>query len=180
MNSVSSVAGIRPPATTVARLRCTSLPTPVASAAGNMPTVATVAVISTGRNRSPAPASTASSKRHALLAHAIEVRHHDDAVHHRDAEQRDEADARRDVERHAGDMQRDQSAERRQRHDTDDQEDLAQHAEFGIEQHHHGRQHQADDQPEARLGALLAFELAAPFDVIFAAGRTKPFASIAL
>ncbi len=43
IKSVSSVAGMRPPATTVAMLRCTSLPTPVASAAGSMPSVATVA-----------------------------------------------------------------------------------------------------------------------------------------
>ena len=61
MSSVSSVAGMSPPATTVARLRCTSLPTPVASAAGSMPTVATAAVISTGRSRSAAPAITASA-----------------------------------------------------------------------------------------------------------------------
>ena len=60
MNSVSKVAGMRPPATTVARLRWTSLPTPVAHAAGNMPTVATDAVMSTGRKRSLAPISTAS------------------------------------------------------------------------------------------------------------------------
>ena len=57
---MSSVAIRSPPATTVARLRCTSLPTPVAMAAGSMPTVATVAVISTGRSRSVAPATTAS------------------------------------------------------------------------------------------------------------------------
>ena len=38
----------RPLAATVARLRCTSLPTPVANAAGNIPTVATEADTSTG------------------------------------------------------------------------------------------------------------------------------------
>ena len=58
MKSVSSVATMRPPTMTVARLRCTSLPTPVAMAAGNMPTVATVDVISTGLKRSAAPSST--------------------------------------------------------------------------------------------------------------------------
>src|SRR6516164_8345995 len=51
-----------PPATTVATPRCTSLPIPVASAAGSMPTVATDAVIKTGRSRSPAPISTASNR----------------------------------------------------------------------------------------------------------------------
>ena len=42
-SKVRKVARIMPPITTVATPRCTSLPTPVASAAGNMPTVATVA-----------------------------------------------------------------------------------------------------------------------------------------
>ena len=51
----------RPPTTTVASPRCTSVPTPVASAAGSMPKLATVAVSSTGRKRSDAPATTAAS-----------------------------------------------------------------------------------------------------------------------
>ena len=41
-------------------------------------------------------------------------------------------------------------------------------AELGVEQHHHQPQHQADDQLEARLGALLALELSAPFEMILA------------
>ena len=49
-----------PPTTTVAMPRCTSLPTPVWIAAGSMPKVATVAVISTGRKRSVAPFMIAS------------------------------------------------------------------------------------------------------------------------
>ena len=44
-----SVAINRPPATTVARLRCTSLPTPVAKAAGSMPAVAAAALCAVGR-----------------------------------------------------------------------------------------------------------------------------------
>ena len=67
------------------------------------------------------------------------------------------------------DMERDQSAERRQRHDAEDEQHLAQHAELGIEQDDHQAQNQAEDQREARLGALLVLEIAAPFDAVFLA-----------
>jgi hypothetical protein len=46
---------------------------------------------------------------------------------------RDEADAGRDVEGDAGEVQRDQSAERRQRHDAKNEHHLAQPAELRIE-----------------------------------------------
>jgi len=61
--------------------RCTSLPTPVCSAAGSMPSVATVAVISTGRSRSVAPRLTASRcYRSAPFVQACHVRCESSAV----------------------------------------------------------------------------------------------------
>ena len=53
--SVSSVADTRPPITTVASGRCTSAPALVETAIGMKPTLATSAVISTGRSRVVAP-----------------------------------------------------------------------------------------------------------------------------
>ena len=178
MNSVSSVAGISPPATTVARLRCTSLPTPVASAAGNMPTVATAAVISTGRSRSPAPVSTASNSgtpcsrmrlRFATMMTPFMTATPNSAM-------KPTPDATLSVV--PVEMQRDQPAERRERHDAEIKQHLAQHAEFGIEQHHHRSQHHADDQREARLRPLLTLELPAPFDVIFFASKATLFCAM--
>ncbi len=86
----------------------------------------------------------------------------------------------RDVEGRAGEMQRDQPAERRQRHDAEDEQHLPQHAELGIEQDDHQPEDQADDQREARLRALLVLELAAPFDAISSSDRTTTFSAIAL
>jgi hypothetical protein len=60
--SVSSVALINPPITTVAIGRCTSAPVPVASAIGTNPRDATSAVIATGRSRVSAPSCSASSR----------------------------------------------------------------------------------------------------------------------
>ena len=54
-SSVSRVALIRPPITTVASGFCTSAPGPVASAIGTNPSDATSAVIATGRSRVIAP-----------------------------------------------------------------------------------------------------------------------------
>ena len=65
-----------------------------------------------------------------------------------------------------GDVQRDQSAERCQRHHTEDQRHLAQRAEFGKQQHDHQAEDQPEDQDEPRLSALLAFEVAAPFEAV--------------
>jgi hypothetical protein len=87
----------QPPTTTVARARCTSVPTPVANAAGSIPTVATVAVMSTGRKRSTAPDRTASRSAQSLLSHPVDVGDHDDAVLHGHAEQGNEADSTGDI-----------------------------------------------------------------------------------
>jgi hypothetical protein len=46
------------------------------------------------------------------FSHAIEIRHHDDAVLHRDAKQRDESDAAGDIEILSSQLQRDQPADR--------------------------------------------------------------------
>jgi hypothetical protein len=64
------------PTITVASGLCTSLPTPRANAAGNKPSAATVAVISTGRNLCVAPPSPrdAIPRRQSLM---IQARHHD-------------------------------------------------------------------------------------------------------
>ena len=137
---MSRVARTKPPTTTVARLRCTSVPTPVAKAAGSMPTVATVAVMSTGRKRSTAPDSTASRKFYSLLPHPVDVGDHDDAVLHRHAEQGDEADGAGDVQRLAGEVERDQAAQGRQRHHAEDQYRLAHLPELRKQEHHHQRQ----------------------------------------
>jgi hypothetical protein len=56
---VSSVQVIRPPITTMASGRCTSEPGPVANRNGIRPSIATVAVISTGRKRIAVPSMTA-------------------------------------------------------------------------------------------------------------------------
>src|SRR5206468_7480303 len=52
---VSSVDVTKPPMTTVASGRCTSAPAPVETAIGMNPTLATSAVIRTGRSRMVAP-----------------------------------------------------------------------------------------------------------------------------
>ncbi|MDF2694913.1 MAG: hypothetical protein K0S65_3296, partial [Labilithrix sp.] len=60
-NTVSTVAETRPPMTTVASGRCTSLPGAVDSAIGKKPNDATSAVMSTGRRRSSAARMIAAS-----------------------------------------------------------------------------------------------------------------------
>ena len=50
----------KPPTTTVANGRWVSAPTPLESNIGTKPRIATLAVISTGRNRSAVPCTTAS------------------------------------------------------------------------------------------------------------------------
>jgi hypothetical protein len=54
------VAVNRPPTTTVASGRCVSAPTPPDTSIGARPRIATLAVISTGRNRRAVPCRTAS------------------------------------------------------------------------------------------------------------------------
>ena len=56
--SVSNVANINPPITTVAKGRCTSAPAPLLSAIGIKPREATAAVINTGRKRLSPPSIT--------------------------------------------------------------------------------------------------------------------------
>ena len=74
MKMVSSVVVISPPTMTTPSPRCTSLPIPVANAAGSIPTVATLAVINMGRSRSPAPVSTARYK--GIPCAPVQVRYH--------------------------------------------------------------------------------------------------------
>src|SRR6266700_3484110 len=57
-----------------------------------------------------------------------------------------------------------QAAERGQRYHAEDEHDMPEDAKSRIEQH----DHQAEDEPEARLGALLVLELASPFDSVLA------------
>ncbi len=59
-SSVSNVALISPPMTTVANGLCTSAPVSVASAIGTKPSDATIAVMATGRRRIIAPSNMAS------------------------------------------------------------------------------------------------------------------------
>src|SRR5690349_176606 len=54
-NSVRNSVEHSPPTTTVASGRCTSDPTPVALAAGTIPSMATITIISTGRIWASAP-----------------------------------------------------------------------------------------------------------------------------
>jgi hypothetical protein len=59
-NNVKIVDDTNPPITTVASGRCTSAPALRDTAIGMNPTLATNAVMSTGRNRTSAPSRTAS------------------------------------------------------------------------------------------------------------------------
>ncbi len=154
MNRVSRVAIIRPPTTTVARLRCTSVPTPVARAAGIMPTVATVAVISTGPETLDCTGEHGFPKRRPLLAHSPDVCDHDDAVLYSHTKQGDEADSAGDIESLTGKAERDQPAQGGERHRAQNQQRLAQLAELGKQKHQHKRQHEPHYQSQPRLGAL--------------------------
>ena len=54
--------------------------------------------------------------------------------------------AERDVECFAGDEKRNQTAQSGERHDAEDQQRLPQLSELGVEQQHHDREHEAEDQ----------------------------------
>ena len=105
-------------------------------------------------------------ERNAEITHAIEVCHHDDPIHDGDSEQRNEPDTGGHVEGDTGDMQRNQPAERRERDDSENEDHLAQETEFRVEQHDHETEDQTKDQAEARLRALFALELPAPFEAV--------------
>ena len=159
-------------------MRCTSVPTPVARAAGSMPTVATVAVIRTGLKRSTAPERTASRKV-SLPSHPVDVGDHDNAVLHGHAEEGDEADGGGDVERLAPQVERDQAAQGGKRHHPEEQDRLAHLAELGKKEDDHKRQHDAHDQGQPRLGALLALELASPLQAVFVVVETDGLVDLA-
>src|SRR6266700_3764161 len=61
-----------------------------------------------------------------------------------------------------------QAAERGQRYHAEDEHDMPEDAKSRIEQHDHQSEDEAEDEPEARLGALLVLELASPFDSVLA------------
>ena len=117
---------IRPPTMTIANGFCESLPMPVDIAAGSRPMQATSAVIMIGRSRSSDASCVA---RHDVLAfqpQLVDERVEDDARLDRDAHQRDEAEPRRHAEVRAGELERQQAADRhRHEHaEHDDQREL--------------------------------------------------------
>ena len=65
-----------------------------------------------------------------------------------------------------GKVQRDEPAQRRERHHQQHQHRLPEHAELGVKQRHHQPEDESEDQPEACLRPLLVLELAAPFEAI--------------
>ncbi len=91
---------------------------------------------------------------------------HDDAVEHRSAEQRDEPDCGRHAQVDAGQVERDDAANRRERNVREDDPgapDRAERVEEQDEDQEHADRH---DDGEPRHRALLVLELAAERDVV--------------
>jgi hypothetical protein len=114
--SVNKVQEISPPITTIASGRCISDPGPVANSSGTSPSAAIDAVSSTGRSRRCAPLTTTSEHVHAGRPQLVEIADQHDPVQHRDAEQRDETDRSRHRQIFAGQAQREDAADHRERH----------------------------------------------------------------
>jgi hypothetical protein len=138
--SVSAVAVIRPPMTTMASGRWISEPGPLANSSGTRPKAVMLAVISTGRSRRSAP-STTTPPSAAARQQLVEVAHQHHAVEHGDAQQRDEADRGRHRQVFAGQPQAKDAADHRERDVGQHQQRLAHRAE--------GREQQEEDQPSA-------------------------------
>src|SRR5262249_41146956 len=70
------------------------------------------------------------------------------------------------VERDPADLERDQAAERCQRHNTKNQSYVPKHTESRIKQDDHESQNQAKDQSKTRLSPLLVLEMSDPLELI--------------
>ncbi len=126
-----------------------SAPAPLASASGTAPSTIAPVVIRIGRRRSAAASITASQLAPALLAQLVGELDDQDAVLGDQADQHDQADLAVDVERAAGELERQQRAGHRQRHGEHDDERIDEALELR-------REHQIDEDQRQHEGDVEA------------------------
>ena len=134
ISRVKAVEVRMPKITTVANGLCNSAPWLVEIAIGTKPTLATRAVISTGRNRVFALRNAAWRRRHSLGAKIVEIGYQDHSVENAQASQSDESNGRGHRQRQAAQPQTVNAADQGERNAKCNQSGLPPIFERGIDQ----------------------------------------------